>query len=180
MDGFEKHIIKNKEQFDTHKADKEKLWENIASRLEQPKPKVIPLWKSPFAKIAATVLFLLGVAGVLGYLNYNSSVYNEDTIVSKELLDIDMHYKGLVAYQVKLLQNHKALSDSDKEEFLAFIKELDDEYDLLREEMKENLDNERVLEAIIGNYKRRIEIIENLLQQINDSKKTDENYGYTL
>ncbi len=180
MDSFEKHIIKNKEQFDTHEVDKEKLWKNIANKLEQPKPKVISLWKSPFMKIAATVIFILGVAGILGYLNFNSSVYNEDTIVSKELLDIDMHYKGLVAYQVNLLQNHKALSDNDKKEFLAFIKELDDEYELLREEMKENLDNERVLEAIIGNYKKRIEIIENLLQQINNSKKTNENYGYTL
>jgi len=46
--------------------------------------------------------------------------------------------------------------------------------------MRNNLDNERVLEAIVANYKKRIELIENLLQQINDAKKTSEDYGYTL
>ena len=58
--------------------------------------------------------------------------------------------------------------------------ELDDEYAILKLEMKKNIDNERVLEAIIGNYKKRIELIEKLLKQINDSKKTIEEYGYTL
>ena len=46
--------------------------------------------------------------------------------------------------------------------------------------MKKNLDSEIVLEAIISNYKKRIELIENLLQQINESKITDENDGYNL
>jgi len=46
--------------------------------------------------------------------------------------------------------------------------------------MCNNLGNERVLEAIIFNYKQRIELIENLLQQINDSKIQNDDYGYTL
>ena len=58
--------------------------------------------------------------------------------------------------------------------------ELDEEYETLREEMRNNLDNERVLEAIVANYKKRIELIENLLRQLNDAKKSDEDYGYTL
>ena len=59
--------------------------------------------------------------------------------------------------------------------------ELDAEYEVLKKEMQKNLDNEQVLEAIVGNYKKRIELIENLLHQLNESKKPDEDeYGYTL
>ena len=50
----------------------------------------------------------------------------------------------------------------------------------LKLEMRDNLDNERVLEAIVNNYKKRIELIENLLKQINASKKEIDYEGYTL
>lgn len=179
MDNFEKHIRENAAQFNEHKADRAKLWANISAELHQPKPKVIPLWKRPMLRIAASIVLLLGIAGFIG-LSVLSGGTTETQYVSKELLEIDMHYKGLVSYQVQLVQNNPNLSEMDKAEFLSFMDELDAEYETLREEMRSNLDNERVLEAIVANYKKRIELIENLLRQLNDAKKSDEDYGYTL
>ncbi len=179
MDNFEKHIRKNATRFDTHKADRAKLWANISAALEQPEPKVIPLWKRPMLRIAASVVLLLGIAGFIG-LSVMGVGTSEPQYVSRELLDIDRHYQGLVAYQVQLVQNNPNLTANDKAEFLSFMDELDAEYEVLRKEMHKNLDNERVLEAIVANYKKRIELIENLLQQINDAKQPDEDYGYTL
>ncbi len=179
MDNFEKHIRENAAQFNEHKADRAKLWANISAELHQPEPKVIPLWKRPVLRIAASIVLLLGIAGFIG-LSVLSGGTTETQYVSKELLEIDMHYKGLVSYQVQLVQNNPNLSEMDKAEFLSFMDELDAEYETLREEMRNNLDNERVLEAIVANYKKRIELIENLLQQLNDAKKSDEDYGYTL
>ena len=179
MDNFEKHIRKNATRFDTHKADRAKLWANISAALEQPEPKVIPLWKRPMLRIAASVVLLLGIAGFIG-LSVIGVGSPETQYVSRELLDIDRHYQGLVAYQVQLVQNNPNLTANDKAEFLSFMDELDAEYEVLRKEMHKNLDNERVLEAIVANYKKRIELIENLLQQINDAKQPDEDYGYTL
>ncbi len=181
MDDFEKHIKENKSEFDEHKADRAKLWANIASELDNADVKVVPLWKSPLLRIAATVVILLGIGTFIG-LSIFGGGYNteENRYASQELMDIDMHYKNLVSHQVHLLQNNPKLSDSEKTEFLSFMDELDEEYDVLRQEMQKNLDNELVLEAIITNYKKRIELIENLLRQINDSKLKDENYGYTL
>ncbi|EAR01241.1 hypothetical protein [Maribacter sp. HTCC2170] len=179
MDNFEKHIQENAAEFDEHKADKAKLWANIAQELKVEEPKVIPLWKSPMIRIAASVLLLIGLAGFIGMSVLKTST-TETQYVSKELLDIDVHYKNLVSYQVELVQNHPKLSDADKTEFLSFMDELDDEYAQLRLEMRNNLDNQRVLEAIISNYKQRITLIEKLLQQINDSKITNEDYGYIL
>lgn len=179
MDNFEKHIRENSAEFDDHKADRSKMWAKISQELEVEERKVIPLWKSPKLRIAATLLLLLGIAGFIGLQLLRSGPV-ETQYASKELLDIDMHYKGLVSYQVQLVQNNPNLSEEDKTEFLSFMDELDVEYEQLRIEMQNNLDNERVLEAIVSNYKQRIELIENLLKQINDSKLNDDDYGYTL
>ena len=101
-------------------------------------------------------------------------------MANQELQEIDMHYQGLVSYQVKLVKNNTQLSSVDKEEFLLFINELDEEYEMLKLELGQNLDNQLVLEAIIGNYKKRIELIENLLHQINNSKQTTSKDEYIL
>lgn len=180
MDNFEKHIRENAAEFDEHKADRSKMWTKISQELEVEAPKVIPLWKSPKLRFAASLLILLGLAGFIGMQVLSSGSSVETQYASKELLDIDVHYKGLVSYQVQLVQNSPNLSEEDKIEFLSFMDELDVEYEQLRIEMQNNLDNERVLEAIVSNYKQRIELIENLLKQINDSKLNDDDYGYTL
>ena len=179
MDNFEKHIRENAEQFNNQKADRAKLWANISAELQKEEPKVIPFWKRPILRIAASVVLLVGLAVIFeqSYFGDNSV---ETQYVSKELLEIDTHYQGLVSYQVRLVQQNPNLSEEDKTEFLSFMDELDTEYELLRKEMRSNLDNELVLEAIVANYKKRIELIEKLLKQINDAKKPDEDYGYTL
>ncbi len=179
MDNFEKHIRKNAAQFNEQKADRAKLWAAISKELEIEEPKVIPLWKRPVFRVAASVILLVGLAGVLLFSATEGST-RETQYVSKELMDIDGHYQNLVSYQVELVKNNPNLTKDDKAEFLSFMDELDLEYEMLREEMKTNLDNEQVLEAIVANYKKRIELIENLLQQINDSKKVEKEYGYTL
>ncbi|MUH38129.1 hypothetical protein D9O36_19940 [Zobellia amurskyensis] len=179
MDNFEKHIRENRAAFDDHKADRAKLWANIEAKLDPPKPKVVPLWKSPVFRVAATVLIILGISSLIGITFLGSSA-NDNTFVSKELQDIDMHYQDLVSYQVQLVQKNENLSDADKAEFLSFMDDLDKEYDQLKLEMQNNLDNELVLEAIVSNYRKRIELIENLLRQLNESKLKDDDYGYTL
>lgn len=179
MDNFEKNIRENKAEFDDHKADKAKMWAAIAGKLKTEEPKVIPLWRSPMMKIAASIVLILGLAGIIGVTVFGSGA-SETQYASKELLDIDMHYKGLVSYQVQLVKDNQNLSEDDKAEFLSFMDELDEEYEQLRVEMQKNLDNELVLEAIVSNYKQRIELIEKLLKQINDSKIQDDDYGYTL
>ncbi|WP_222984142.1 hypothetical protein [Flagellimonas meishanensis] len=179
MDNFEKHIREHATLFDEHKADRAKLWANISAELQKEEPKVIPLWKRPMFRIAASVVLLLGIASFIGLTVFGEST-TQTQYVSKELLEIDMHYKTLVSYQVKLVEKNPNLTEEDKTEFLSFMDELDSEYDVLKMEMQKNLDNEQILEAIVANYKKRIELIENLLQQINESKKSDNDYGYTL
>ena len=179
MDEFEKHIRKNKSLFDDHRADKAKIWDVISKELNEVEPKVIPIWKSNKMRIAASILIIVGLFSIFnfGIFNVNNSSASSE---NQELQEIDMHYKGLVAFQVQLIEQNSKLSNIDKIDFLSFINELDKEYEDLKLELNKNLDNELVLEAIIKNYKKRIELIENLLAQINNSKKIESDETYIL
>ncbi|MFI1744017.1 hypothetical protein [Thalassobellus sediminis] len=181
MDDFEKSIKENRLLFDEHKADRSKLWANIESKLDEPeaKPKVIKLWQKPIFRVAATIIIALGLFSLVNTINTNGGD-QQNGFANQELNDIDAHYKGLVAYQVKLVDKNTQLSPKEKKQFLSFIDELDVEYEALKIELNKNLDSEIILEAIVINYKKRIELIENLLKQINSSKKIDDEEAYTL
>jgi len=179
MDNFEKHIRDNANQFNDHKADRDKLWAHISAELEQKETKVIPIWVLPMARVACFALLFLGIGAFVGFSMYKNNPSKEE-FVSKELQEINMHYKDLLAYQVEQVQKNPNLSEGDKTEFLSFMDELDAEYEILRLEMHNNLDNEQILEAIIANYQKRIKLINSLLKKINYSKNKNENYGYTL
>lgn len=181
MDNFEKYIKENKDEFNKHKADRAKLWANIEFNLDTPakKTKTIKLWHSNYIKIAAVLVIALGLFSLIDF-RYSGQDNVQNTVANQELNDIDMHYQGLVAYQVKLVNTSDQLSSDEKKEFLSFMDELDIEYKALKIELLKNVDSERVLEAIVLNYKKRIEIIENLLKLINSSKKTNDDHEYIL
>ncbi len=179
MDNFEKHIRDNAAQFNEHKADRDKMWTHISYELQKKETRIIPLWVWPVVRVACFAILFLGIGGFVGFSIYKSTT-PEQQYVSKELQEINMHYKDVLAYQISLVEKNPNLSSEDKTEFLSFMDELDAEYELLRLELQNNLDNERILEAIVANYQKRIELIRNLLQKINDSKNLDNDYGYTL
>ncbi|MDO5971437.1 hypothetical protein Q4Q35_16645 [Flavivirga aquimarina] len=183
MDDFQKYIKENKALFDVHKADKSKLWANIEAGLnpQESKTKTIKLWSNPIFKVAATIVIALGVFSLINIIIVGGVKQNsQNNLALQELNDINSHYKGLVAYHVKLVNKNSQLSSQEKKEFLSFMDELDLEYELLKVELQKNLDSERILEAIVINYKKRIELIENLLSHINNSKKMDNDDMYTL
>jgi hypothetical protein len=179
MNEFEKYVKQHRAEFDEFKADSSKLWEGISSKLDEPKAPVIQIWRKSIFKIAASFIILLGVSGIIGY-NLNSNSTSQQGFASKELNEIDSYYSKMVNVQVKMIERNTKLTIEDKIEFLKFMDELDEEYQDLLIDLGDNLNNERVLAAIVDNYRKRIELIENLLKQINDSKEISDENAYVL
>ncbi|TPN82078.1 hypothetical protein [Aquimarina algicola] len=179
MDDLEKYIIDNKNKFEEHNPDVSKIWSAIESQL--PDQKKYKIYNLAWFKVAASILIIIGTFSIMSRINTIKTTQNQtNPIVQQELRDIDTYYKDLVAFQVKLVENNPKLQPEEKEKFLSFMKELDIEHEILKQEMNKNLNNEYILEAIVNNYKKRIELIENLLEQINNSKKSYHNEGYVL
>ena len=104
----------------------------------------------------------------------------EQQIVNKELYDIDNHYKLLVDNQVALIKNNLNLSKEDQEDFLLLIDDLDEEYNKLKEELKLGINNEKIIEAIISNYRKKIKLMEDLLERSYPVKTDFEDEAITL
>lgn len=171
-DELEKYIIKNKSDFDDHKlneADKLKFWNAISEELSEQSIKMIPIWRKPIFRIAASIILLFGFA--FSFMMFNGNTH-ENRIVNEELHEIDSHYKSLVNNQIQLIKNNTNLSTADQDDFLLLVEDLDLEYDKLKNELKKGINNEKIIEAIINNYRKKIQLMENLLERSYPTKTT--------
>ena len=178
MDQFEKFIQENKDQLNPQRPDRAKMWEVIDEALDQSdkekKRRKLFSLNGPFLRIAALLLLVCGI----GFFVLNSNQTSKEVVVNiPELMEIDAHYQTLVTLKKQQVYQIKDLSESQKKDFLSFMDELDQEANELNEELKKNLDNEMILEAIIQNYKERLRIMELLLNRGKKSKnkKNDQN-----
>ena len=179
MDKLEKYIRENKAEFDEYSIDSSKMWASINAELNADETKIVPFWKSNVFRAVASVLIIIGVYGLINISSVGEESM-EKNLAKKELMEIDSYYQNMVQAQIKLVEKNAKLNANDKREFLEFMDDLDEEYKTLINDLDDNLDNERVLTAIIDNYKKRIELIENLLLQISDSKENTDEDTYVL
>jgi len=169
-DELEKYIIENKNEFDDYKleeVEKLKFWSKISDELPEQSREVISILKKPVFKIAASILLLLGCGFSYIMLNTNN---HENSFVNEELHEIDNHYKSLVNNQIQLIRNNTNISVADQDDFLLLIDDLDAEYDKLKKELKQGVNNKKIMEAIINNYRKKIQLMEDLLDRLYPTK----------
>ena len=60
------------------------------------------------------------------------------------------------------------------------LSELDSIYSSLKKDLRENIDNEQVLEAMIQNYRMKLKILEDLLLDISPNKTQEKDEKYNI
>ena len=96
------------------------------------------------------------------------------------MLEINQHYKKLVAFQIKKLEANDDLTAAEKEEFLSYISELEKENDHLKKELKNNLDKSGSTQGYCKYYKKQIELIEKLLDRLDQSKINEDEASISI
>ncbi|WP_298417928.1 hypothetical protein [uncultured Kordia sp.] len=171
-DELKDYIQSHRNEFDDHsidEVDRLKLWGKISEQLPETPKKVIPLWKKASFRVAAAVVLLFGC--MFAYFATNQSTGEYD-MVSEEFRQIDTHYKSLVENQIQLVKSSTNLSKAAQEEFLSYIDELDKEYLNLKKELKQGVNNQIIIEAIINNYRKKIQLMEDLLRRSYPTQNT--------
>lgn len=171
-DELKNYIQSHRNEFDDHsidEVDKLKLWGKISEELPAVPKKVIPLWKKATFRVAAAVILLFGC--MFAYFGTNQTDGEYD-MVSEEFRQIDTHYKSLVENQIQLVKSSTNLSEAAQEEFLNYIDELDQEYLNLKKELKQGVNNQIIIEAIINNYRKKIQLMEDLLRRSYPTQNT--------
>lgn len=174
-DELEKYIEDNISEFDDFNLDEEdktKLWSKVDAALSEPIVKVVPLWKRATFRIAASIVILIACTMTF----FKMSDYNsENQTVNQELNQINAHYKALVDNQIQMIKTNSNLNEQEKSAFLKLADDLDIEYGELKNELKEGINNQKIIEAIINNYKKKIELMERLLERSGSSKNNFDN-----
>ena len=73
---------------------------------------------------------------------------------------------SLVENQIQLIKSIPNLSVADQDDFLLLIDDLDEEYNKLKKELKTGVNNEKIIEAIINNYRKKIKLMEDLFKRL--------------
>lgn len=190
MDKLEKFILDNKEEMDMFEPN-ENIWEKIEKREKQTKIRKIN-WKSVLSK-AAAILIIFSLSFLLQeYLHYGNKnelvdVKDNNQISAEiqipELVEAEIYYSVEVEKKMgEVMKFTKSYPDL-KTELEIDMAELDSIYNELKNDLKDNADNEEVVNAMIQNYRIKLQILEDILiqlQRMNNEKKTKEKTTVTL
>ncbi len=89
-----------------------------------------------------------------------------------DLYEAEAYYTSQIDIAKQELIDQEDVSPEIKMELRNEFLELDSTYADLENDLKENVGNERVVEAMIQNYRIKLEILEEVLSQL---KETEEN-----
>ncbi|SMD35474.1 hypothetical protein SAMN04488029_2535 [Reichenbachiella faecimaris] len=157
----------NRESFEIYDYPQED-WPSISDKLDQSEKRaksvVIPLkyvWRS-----AAVFLLLTGAAFYMSWVNWNNQA--QEVMMSSELQEAEYYYGELIATKVA----HISQLDHNAEQVVfRNMETMDQAFNELKSDLKDNADNEEVIHAMIDNYKIKLEILEQIIEQLEDRKE---------
>ena len=169
-DRLEEFVRQNREQFDLREPDPS-IWLKINpanTRVKERRPmrwlRVAAAVAMIFAGSTAGIYFLTG--GKAEMDQYSSELY-------MEIQETEQYYSQMVKMRYDELKPYLA-SDPVAEEMLSIdMTELDEVYGELKEDLKDNASNPEVIEAMILNYRVKLEILEDLLNQLKEKENQD-------
>ncbi|MGI9546818.1 MAG: hypothetical protein ACR2MM_06265 [Flavobacteriaceae bacterium] len=137
-------------------------------------------WWKPIS-IAASVALLLSLG--IGYYGNQQSVEQRVAEISPEASQTHFYFANLIEEQVKVLEEQ---SNPETKEVIADamiqLQKLEENYTKLENDLLEGGDSKLILSAMITNFQTRIDLLEEVMNQINTIKNinTYDDANYTI
>jgi septal ring factor EnvC (AmiA/AmiB activator) len=126
----------------------------------------------PITGIAASVVMLISL-----FIGFNNNTPDLASI-SPEMAQTQLFFTNAIAEELAKLESETS-PESQKiiTDAMTQMDILDQEYEKLKQKLKESGEDERVIHAMISNFQNRIDVLQNVLQQIEDVKQLkNDNY----
>ncbi len=175
-DPLEDFILENREQFDDLEPGP-----GVWDRIEKRRAPVLGIgWKAVMWRAAAVVIIffssyiffrLTDKDPVQQRQNVYSSATEEQSPLANNLKEAEIYYSSQIEYKRSEVIR---LSDDDpsiREIIDSEMVDLDKVFQELKDDLKDNTDNEEVIEAMIQNYRIKLEVLEEVLYQLKQSKE---------
>jgi predicted CopG family antitoxin len=177
-DRLEDFVKQNREQFDLHEPDPS-IWLKIdtGSKADSYKgSRTVAKERRPmrWLRIAAAVamIFAGSTAGIY-FLTGDRAEAERSSELYVEIMETEAYYSRMVSDRYDQLQPFLVSNPSAEEMLTADMEELDEVYRELKEDLKDNASNPEVIEAMILNYRVKLEILEDLLIQLKEKENQD-------
>ncbi len=164
-DKFKAFVAGNRDEFENYDLDLDQSWSQIADGIQNQQEKQSGK-KVIWFKIAASVAILIMFSA--GMLYWGLGAKKEETLfaANPELAEAQAYYTSQIAYKMSLAQ-----SKPGGEELFRDIEELDKAFADLKNDLKDNADNEEVIIAMIENYQLKLKILDRLLKELQEEEQ---------
>jgi hypothetical protein len=173
MDKLEEHIRKNREDLDRY-SPSSKTWRKISREINKEKA---PMRK--WLSIAAMFVVILGTA--LVFIRYSGpgkgllkSGKAAETTQNPELKETEIYYNNLVN-SIYLEAKPLLTANPDvQRELVTDISHIDSICSEIKKDLKDNVANQEVVEALIQNYRIKIQLLEDMLTILKENENNPE------
>ena len=182
-DKLEQFIRDHRDEFDNLEPNPA-LWEKISPK----QPKVFHInWKRVALQAAAVVVIFVSSYYFHDFMQNRKTGKNlastETTTEGKEqyidLMEAEVYYTSMIDTKKDEIFILAASNPQLRDEVNNELSELDEDFKKMKEDLRDNADNEEVIAAMIQNYRLKLRILEETLEQLqqsnNEKSKKNEN-----
>jgi len=168
QDRLESFVNENRHEFDQMEPS-DRMWEAISGQLNaEPKRKIR---KFSWMKIAAVVVLALAIPTVIYQVKFSEQKQSAKAVQVdpevQELIEAEAFYAQEVSGKLAEIQKCYKVYPELKMEIEGDLNELESMYLSLKSDLKENISNKEVIEAMIENNRNRMKLVDDVLEQIN-------------
>ena len=163
-DRLEEFIKENREAFDQYEPS-DKVWEQISK--SKTKTVIFTNW---FLRVAA----VLAVVAIFAVTITKTDIFNSGEIAQqsddpelRELIEAEAFYASQVNEKMDEIRKCYVAYPDIKEDVEMDLNELQQMYNELKTDLKENVSKKTVIEAMIENNRYRLKMVDEVLDQIN-------------
>jgi hypothetical protein len=182
-DDFEKFLQDNREAFGPNSPTPD-VWHKVKKRQPQ---KIQISWRGIISKAASVLIIFIASYYFHDYMSgldtTNHKEFSESTTpLLIELREADVYYSAQIKFKKQELFALTGNSPRLQMDVNKDLSDLDAILLELKEDLKDNADNQEVVEAMMQNYMLKIEILDDLLTQIKSRQENeqDEETAYSI
>ncbi|MBN1599431.1 MAG: hypothetical protein JW894_14145 [Bacteroidales bacterium] len=172
-DKLEDFVRSHNTEFDLNEPDQD-LWKGIEKRISKKKHLSWHYYMSRAAVV--TVIFGASLLVQRIWIGREGKVAEtkEAEINIPELREAEMYYLGMINAKLEEVKPFLSKYPSLEEELNTDLSELDSICNGLKKDLKDNIANHEVIEAMIQNYRLRITMLEDMLMFLEEDSQEEE------
>lgn len=163
---LEEFIKANREAFDQYEPSA-KVWEQISKSKPKPKAVTFTTWFLRVAAVLAVVAIFSVAVTKTNIFNSGNFVQQSDDPELRELIEAEAFYASQVNEKMDEIRKCYVIYPEIKEDVEMDLNELQQMYNVLKTDLKENVSKKTVIEAMIENNRYRLKMVDEVLDQIN-------------